>query len=123
MRKTSVKFIGLLLLALLIFSGCGSQGKKLETILTRGSGIWTYVTKKGEGKIVFFDDGTAKVDDNGEVEASYEVNKEGTEIKMQIVDSDVYTTMKNMEMESDQVLKGQISKNGKSETEPFKLVK
>lgn len=42
---------------------------------------------------------------------------------MVVVDSDVYTTMMNIKSDGDQVIKGDISKNGNSETEPFKLVK
>lgn len=72
MKKTGFKIVGLLFLALLIFTGCGSKEKKLEATLTEGAGTWTFVTKAGEGKIVFFDDGTVKVDDAGEVEATYE---------------------------------------------------
>lgn len=123
MKKTVLKVGGLLFLALIIFSGCGSKDKELETTLTEGTGIWTFVTKAGEGKIVFFEDGTAKVDDDGEVDATYTINEDGTEMKMTVVDSDAYTTMKSIEMESDKVIKGNISKNGKAETEPFKLVK
>ncbi|MBO1139886.1 hypothetical protein FQS87_08250 [Enterococcus avium] len=123
MKKTVLKIGGLFFLALIVFAGCGSKEKELENTLTEGTGIWTFVTKAGEGKIVFFEDGTAKVDDDGEVDATYKINEDGTEMKMKIVDSDVYTTMKSIEMESDKVIKGEISKNGKANTEPFKLVK
>lgn len=110
-------------LGLLFLSGCGTKEDKLESTLTDGTGTWTFVTKAGEGKIIFFEDGTAKVDDDGEVNAKYEINKDGSQMKLTIIDSDAYTTMKDIEFEGDQVIRGNISKNGKSETEPFKLVK
>ena len=123
MKKNSVKIISLMFLCLAVLSGCGSNGKKLETILTEGTGSWTFITKAGEGKIVFFEDGSAKVDDDGEVDANYKISKDGSEMKLTIVDSDSYTTMKNIDFDDEKVIKGDISKNGKSVTEPFKLVK
>ena len=123
MKRIGFKIVGLLFLALFLFTGCSNKDKKLEATLTEGTGIWTFVTKEGEGKIIFFEDGMAKADDEGEVNATYEIKKDGTEIRMKIVDSDVYTTMENIEIESDKVIKVDLSKNGKAATEPCKLVK
>lgn len=79
--------------------------------------------KRGRRKNCLFEDRTVKIDDDGEVNATYQISKDGSEMKMVVVDSDVYTTMMNIKSDGDQVIKGDISKNGNSETEPFKLVK
>lgn len=123
MKKYGIKIVGLIFLCVVALSGCGNKEEKLESILTNGTGRWVFVTKEGEGKIIFFEDGTAKIDDDGEVNATYQVSKDGSEMKLAVVDSDVYTTMMNIKFDGDQIIKGDISKNGNSETESFKLVK
>lgn len=61
MKKYGVKIVGLMFLCVVILSGCGSKEEKLESILTKGTGSWAFVTKGGEGKIVFSKIGLLKL--------------------------------------------------------------
>lgn len=124
MKRKGFRIIGLVMLGLFLFSGCASKEEKLASTLTEGTGQWTFVTNEGEGKLVFFEDGTSNaLDGKKEYEAAYKINKEGTELKLSVVDSDAFTTIKNVVIESKTVIKGDLSKNGKSDSTPVKLVK
>ena len=95
MNKRIYRIVGLFFLLVIVFSGCGNKEKRLENILTSGDGTWNYIKNNGQGKLIFFDDGTVKViDRRQEFDATYTINKEGTELKMNDKDSELYTVIK-----------------------------
>ncbi|EMF0246337.1 hypothetical protein ACR6L2_002623 [Enterococcus hirae] len=124
MNKRIYRIVGLFFLLVIVFSGCGNKEKRLENILTSGDGTWNYIKNNGQGKLIFFDDGTVKViDRRQEFDATYTINKEGTELKMNDKDSELYTEIKNIKIENDKTIKGDLSQSGQSETIPVNLVK
>ncbi|EMF0102979.1 hypothetical protein O1E28_002961 [Enterococcus hirae] len=124
MNKRIYRIVGLFFLLVIVFSGCGNKEKRLENILTSSDGTWNYIKNNGQGKLIFFDDGTVKViDRRHEFDATYTINKEGTELKMNDKDSELYTEIKNIKIENDKTIKGDLSQSGQSETIPVNLVK
>ncbi|MGJ3729808.1 hypothetical protein [Enterococcus faecium] len=124
MNKRIYRIVGLFFLLVIVFSGCGNKEKRLENILTSGDGTWNYIKNNGQGKLIFFDDGTVKViDRRQEFDATYTINKEGTELKMNDKDSELYTEIKNIKIENDKTIKGDLSQSGQSEKIPVNLVK
>ncbi|EOW1885467.1 hypothetical protein ACNZ61_002658 [Enterococcus hirae] len=124
MNKRIYRIVGLFFLLVIVFSGCGNKEKRLENILTSGDGTWNYIKNNGQGKLIFFDDGTVKViDRRQEFDATYTINKEGTELKMNDKDSELYTEIKNIKIENDKTIKGDLSQSGQSETILVNLVK
>ncbi|EMF0105851.1 hypothetical protein FAD87_RS15070 [Enterococcus hirae] len=124
MNKRIYRIVGLFFLLVIVFSGCGNKEKRLENILTSGDGTWNYIKNNGQGKLIFFDDGTVKViDRRQEFDATYTINKEGTELKMNDKDSELYTEIKNIKIENDKTIKGDLYQSGQSETILVNLVK
>jgi C4-type Zn-finger protein len=94
-------------------------------MLTEGSGRWEMSTTKGGGNIEFFEDGSAKLDDDGDIEKmSYTINEEQTSLTLVMEDyEDVKSTIKNIKIEDEQTIKGDLFQNDDSESAPIKLVK
>jgi hypothetical protein len=112
------------LLSVIFFAGCGSKNN-LKEMLTEGSGRWEMSTTKGGGNIEFFEDGSAKLDDDGDIEKmSYTINEEQTSLTLVMEDyEDVKSTIKNIKIEDEQTIKGDLFQNDDSESAPIKLVK
>ncbi|MFQ7233353.1 MAG: hypothetical protein ACLRPU_00655 [Enterococcus hulanensis] len=112
------------LLSVILFAGCGSKND-LKEMLTEGSGRWEMSTPKGGGNIEFFEDGSAKLNDDGDIEKmTYTINEEQTSLTLVMEDyEDVKSTIKNIKIEDEQTIKGDLFQNDDSESAPIKLVK
>lgn len=112
------------LLSVFLFTGCGSK-KDLKELLTEGSGRWEMSTSRGGGEIEFFEDGSAKLDDDGDIEKmSYTINEEQKTLTLIMKDyEDVKSTIKNIDIEDEKTIKGDLFQNDDSDSEPIKLVK
>lgn len=112
------------LLSVILFTGCGSK-KDLKELLTEGSGRWEMSTPKGSGEIEFFENGSAKLDDDGDIEKmTYTINEDQTTLTLVMEDyDDVKSTIKNIKVEDDQTIKGDLFQNDDSESAPIKLAK
>lgn len=112
------------MLSVILFTGCGSK-KDLKELLTEGSGRWEMSTPKGSGEIEFFENGSAKLDDDGDIEKmTYTINEDQTTLTLVMEDyDDVKSTIKNIKVEDDQTIKGDLFQNDDSESAPIKLVK
>ena len=110
------------MLSVILFTGCGSK-KDLKELLTEGSGRWEMSTQNGSGEIEFFENGSAKLDGDSE-KMTYTINEDQTTLTLVMEDyDDVKSTIKNIKVEDDQTIKGDLFQNDDSESAPIKLVK
>lgn len=122
-RKRGI-LITLVLALMFLLVGCGNK-QSLNDKLIEGNGRWELSTPNGTGSVEFFEGGKATLysDDDSE-KMTYTVNKEQDQITMKMTDyEDVKTTIKNIVIEDDKTIKGDLYQNDDDESSPVKMVK
>ncbi|MEO1771591.1 hypothetical protein [Candidatus Enterococcus ferrettii] len=116
-----------LTISIVALSACGEEKPNIRNILIENSDKWQLVSEQGSVEMIFGGNGIAELsNDNGEGQATYEINERQTEIELQFM-QEIYSiksgTMKNIQVENDKLILGDYTEKDSESSIPIRLEK